>query len=436
MKVDLIINNAAQLITCASEGKPRRGAAMREIGMIENGALAINDGSIVGVGKSSEISRDFTSETVFDARNKVVCPAFVEPHTHIVFAGDRLNEFELKIKGADYLEILENGGGILSTVRQTRAANLENLVEQTVKRLDRLLALGVTTCEVKTGYGLDTQTELKMLEAIFESNKIHTIDLIPTFLAAHAVPPEFKDNSDKYVNLICDEMLPLVDSRFKIPDSRFRIQDSEFRIRDSENPFFVDVFCEKGAFNLGQSRRVLETAKNLGFKLKAHVDEFTNLGGARLAIELGATSIDHLDAISDAEINLLAASDTIGIVTPTVNFNFGSAHFADARKMIDANCAIAVSTDYNPGSAPCPSPPLAMAIACRYQKLLPAEVLSAATINAAFAVASGDSIGSLEVGKQADFLIFDTNDYRQIAYEFGANLIEKVFKSGRLVSGN
>lgn len=422
MNIDSIIENAAQLVTCASNGKAKRGAAMRVVGIIENGALAIDKGKILAVGKSEEIKRNFESENRIDASGKVICPAFVDPHTHIVFAGNRLNEFELKIKGADYLEILENGGGIISTVRQTRQASLEILIEQSRRRLDEMLSCGTLTAEIKTGYGLDTETELKMLEAIFQLDEIHPIDLIPTFLPAHAFPPEFKGKEDEYVDLICDEMLPLVNSKFQISNSK--------------TPFFVDVFCEKNAFSLEQSKRVLETAKDLGFGLKAHVDEFTNLGCARLAIELGATSIDHLDATSDEEIKFLSESDTIGVVTPTVNFNFGSTHFADARKMIDANCAIAVSTDYNPGSAPCPSQPLAMAIACRYQKLLPSEAFNAATINSAFAVGLGQTHGSLEVGKQADVLILDTMDYRQIAYEFGANFVEKVFKRGHIVFGN
>ncbi len=430
MKTDLIIYNAAQLLTCASNGKPKRGAEMQNVGIIENGALAIIDGVIIAVGKSVEIVRNFESENVIDAREKVVCPAFADPHTHIVYAGNRLNEFDLKIKGADYLEILENGGGIISTVKHTRRASLEELIKQSRRRLDKMLSNGTLTAEIKTGYGLDTETELKMLEAIFELDKTHEIDLVPTFLPAHAVPPEYKQvqnskfkvksRSDDYVELICDEMLPLAISKFKI--------------QNSKSSFFVDVFCEKNAFNLEQSRRVLETAKSLGFKLKAHVDEFTNLGCAELAIKLGATSIDHLDATSDEEIRLLAESDTIGIVTPTVNFNFGSTHFADARKMIDAGCAIAVSTDYNPGSAPCPSQPLAMAIACRYQKLLPSEAFNAATINAAFGLGLGEKNGSLEVGKQADVLILDTDDFRQVAYEFGGNLVESIIKKGKILN--
>ncbi|MDQ3748948.1 MAG: imidazolonepropionase [Acidobacteriota bacterium] len=460
MKTDLIIYNASQLLTCASNGKPKRGAEMQNVGIIENGALAIKDAVIIAVGKFSEIVNNFESENVIDAHQKVVCPAFVDPHTHIVYAGNRLNEFELKIKGADYLEILENGGGILSTVRQTRETNLKDLVEQSLKRLDKLLELGVTTCEVKTGYGLDTETELKMLAAIFALDKIHTIDLIPTFLPAHAVPPEYKGKENDYVDLICNEMLPSAWRLFwmdKFDFEKIKSQIAEeiqlqeakgesagigaFGIPESErlsvmqnNPFFIDVFCEKNAFNLEQSSRILEAGKRFGMKIKAHVDEFTNLGAARMAIELGATSIDHLDATSDEEIKLLANSETIGIVTPTVNFNFGSAEFADARKMIDAGCAIAVSTDYNPGSAPCPSPPLTMAIACRYQKLLPSEAFNAATINAAFGIGLGEKIGSLEVGKQADVLILDADDFRQVAYEFGGNFVESIVKKGKITS--
>lgn len=424
-KVDLIVHQAAQVVTCAADGKAKKGSAMREVGLIADGALAIADGKIVGVGKSKEIQKQFESQNIIDAKGKVACPAFVDPHTHVVFAGNRLDEFELKIKGADYLEILKNGGGIISTVKQTRRANLAELIEESRKRLDRMLDHGTCTAEIKTGYGLDTETELKMLDAIAELDKLHAIDVVPTFLGAHAVPPEFKGNEDDYINLICEEMLPVV--------AEFRHCERNFKGIFKNKPFFVDIFCEQNAFTLKQSRRVLKTANQLGFGLKAHVDEFANLGLAQWAIENGAVSIDHLDKTSDEEIKLLASSETIGVVTPTVNFNFGSCEFADARKMIDAGCAIAVSTDYNPGSAPCPSQALAMAISCRYQKLLPPEAFSAATVNSAFAVGLGEKTGSLEVGKQADVLILDTKDYREAAYEFGGNLVEKVIKNGKIV---
>jgi imidazolonepropionase len=418
MKADLIIYNS-QLLTCASQGRPKRASEMQEIGLIEDGAVSVAEEKIVAVGKTNDILRDFESENVIDAKGKVVSPGFVECHTHIVFAGDRLNEFELKIKGADYLEILDSGGGILSTVRQTRKATLDDLAESAYKRLSKMLAFGVTTCEIKTGYGLDLATEVKMLDVIAKLDQTHAADVVPTFLAAHAIPPEFKEKEDEFTNLICEEMIPLAANWYK-----------DLHFFYNQTPFFIDVFCEKNAFSPKQSKKILETGKKFGFKLKAHVDEFTNLGGARIAVELGATSIDHLDTISNQEITLLANSNTIGVVTPTVNFNFGSKEFADARKLIDSGCAVAISTDYNPGSAPCPSLPNAMAIAARYQKLLPSETFNAVTINAAFALGLGDKIGSLEVGKKADILIFDTKDFREIVYEFGGNQIEQIFKDG------
>ncbi len=422
MIADLIIHNTKQLVTCASGGRPKRTGDMRDVGVIENGAVAVTNGLVVGVGTSTEILGKYQSERTIDAVNRVVSPGFVDPHTHIVYAGERLNEFELKIKGADYLEILANGGGIISTVLHTREASFESLVGQGLARLDKMLACGTTTCEIKTGYGLDTETELKMLRVIDELDKTHAIDIVPTFLAAHTVPPEFKGNTNGYVALICDEMLPLAWKWY---------EHSHFA--DKNRPFFCDVFTEKNAFDLEQSRRVLATAQHIGFGIKAHVDQFTNLGGSRLGIESGAVSIDHLDAISDEEIAELAAGDTIGIVIPTENFNAGKTQFADARKMIDSGCAIALSTDYNPGSAPCPSQPMAMAISSRYQKLLPSEALNAATVNAAFAIGLGQSHGSIEVGKKADLLVWDFSDYRAIAYEFGAMLPEKVIKNGRIL---
>jgi len=421
MRADLIITNAGQLVTCVSPNGTKRGDAMRDVGLIANGAVAIRDGKIVGAGRTDDLEREFEADQVIDAEGRVVCPGFVDPHTHIVFGGDRLDEFEQKIKGADYLEILKGGGGIISTVSKTRGASFDELVEQGRKRLDKMLECGTTACEIKTGYGLNTDTELKMLAVIEELDKTHAIDIVPTFLAAHAVPPEFKDNSDAYVDLICGQMLLAAWTWYERSHFNGRV------------PFFVDVFTEKNAFDIEQSRRVLETGKNLGFALKAHADEFTNLGGSRLAIEMGAASIDHLDVISDGEVALLADSDTIGIVTPTVNFNFGSGKFANARKLIDDGCAIALATDYNPGSAPCPSQPMAMVIACRYQKLLPAEAMNAGTINAAHGIGLGNRAGSIEIGKSADLLMLNCDDYRFVTYEFGGNLVESVFKKGKLV---
>ncbi|MGD9561069.1 MAG: imidazolonepropionase [Pyrinomonadaceae bacterium] len=419
---DLLIVNIGQLVTCSSDGKPKRGAAMRDVGLIEDGGLAVIDGNIAAFGKSKDVEAAFCSDITIDAEGKVVTPGFVDPHTHIVFAGSRLDEFELKIEGADYLEILKAGGGIISTVRRTREASVDDLIETGRKCLDRMLACGTTTAEIKTGYGLDTAAELKMLEAIAELDQSHPIDIVPTLLAAHAFPPEFAENRTAYVDLICGEILPRAWDWY-----------TASHFQPKKTPFYADVFCEKNAFDLAQSEQILTTAKALWFGLKAHADEFTNLGCSRLAIGMGAASIDHLDAISDAEIKLLAESDTVGVVTPTVNFNLGGTHFADARKLIDSGCALALSTDYNPGSAPCPSQPMAMAIACRYQKLLPSEALNAATINAAYAIGQGRRVGSIKEGKRGDAVLFDTKDHRELAYEFGSVPTEIVIKRGEVV---
>ncbi len=421
MHADLILYNAGQLVTCASGGGPKRRTEMQDVGIIENGAVAVTDGKIVAVGSSVDILRDYSADEMIDAEERVVTPGFVDPHTHIVFAGDRLNEFEQKLRGDDYLAIMKYGGGINATVKHTREASVDELVELGLKRLDKMLACGTTVCEIKTGYGLDTATEMKMLEAIERLDAEHPIDIVPTFLGAHAVPLGYAGKTDAYVDIVCEEMLPLAWEWYE--KSRFL----------GKRDFYADVFCEVLAFDLEQSVRVLTKAEQLGFRLKGHVDEFSNRGGSGKLIEMGAVSIDHLDNISDSEIEQLAASDTIGIITPTVNFNLGAAQFANARKLIDTGCAVAISTDYNPGSAPCPSQPMTMALACRYQRLLPAEVMNAGTINAAYSIGLGKTHGSIDVGKRADILIHDATDYRQISYEFGATKIDRIFVAGRCI---
>jgi imidazolonepropionase len=420
MNCDLLIHAASQLVTCASGGKPKRGSEMCDVGVIRNGAIAAKGNKIIAVGSTSDLISRFKPERSVDAGGKIVCPGLVDAHSHLVYAGDRLDEFELKIKGAEYLDILASGGGIISTVRRTRLASIEELVEPGLKRLDKMLSCGTTTCEIKTGYGLDTETELKMLAVIEVLDSKHPIDIVPTFLAAHTIPPEFNGRSDEYVDHVCEEMLPLAWKWY-----------STSRFFDLGRPFSCDIFTEKNAFNVPQMVRLFEAAKCLGFGLKAHVDQFTNLGGSGAAIRMGAVSVDHLDEISDEEAALLAESESVGVVIPTENFNAGKRKFADARKMIDGNCAIAISTDYNPGSAPCPSLPMAMAIACRYQKLLPSEAMNAATVNAAFAIGLGKTHGSIEVGKQADLLIIDTEDYRELSYEFGAVPKMSIVKNGK-----
>lgn len=418
MEIDLLIYGAAQLMSCAADA-PKRGAAMRDPGLIPDGAVAIDAGRIVEIGTSSELKARYQPWEGIDAAGKVICPGFVDAHTHIVYAGDRAAEFEMRIQGKSYMEIMAAGGGILSSMQQLRAASPEQLLSQTRARLDQMLALGTTTVEIKTGYGLDLASELKMLQVIAELDQTHPVDLVPTFLAAHAIPPEYKGRAEDYTQLVIRHMIPAAAAWYR---------GSHFAERGI--PFFIDVFCEQNAFDLDQSRRVLEAGRAHGMQVKAHVDEFNDLGGADMARQLGAVSVDHLDVTNAEAVARLAASETISIVIPAVNFNFGSSHFADARGLIDAGAALALATDFNPGSAPCPSMPLVMAIACRYQKLLPAEALVASTINAAYALGLGDRVGSLQPGRQADLLILDAPDYRRLAYQFGGNLVEHVIKRG------
>lgn len=423
MKVDLLIRNANQVITCAHATGPKRSPAMQDVGLVVNGSVIVKNGKILAVGPATHLQSEYNAAEVIDADGKVVCPGFVDPHTHVVYAGNRLDEFEMRIKGTPYLDIMAAGGGIVSTVKAVRKAPLKQLVVETRPRLDQMLALGTTTAEVKTGYGLDTASELKMLKAIEQLDKVHSLDLIPTFLGAHALPPEYKDQGEVYTDLVINDMLPQVAAWYK---------KSVFAKRNW--PCFNDVFCEQNAFTLAQTRRILEAGRDLGLLPKIHTDEFTALGGVTLAVDLKATSADHLDVTTPSERAYLAQSETVGVVLPAVNMNLGSTHFADARALIDAGALLALSTDINPGSAPCPSMPLVMALACRYQKLLPAEALNAATLNAAHAIGLGDQLGSLEVGKQADILIINAPDYRYLAYEFGYNLVETVIKRGKVVN--
>jgi imidazolonepropionase len=420
-RVDLLVHSAAQLATCASPGGARRGAAMDDAGLILDGAVAIQRGRIVAVGSSDELLARYVADEELDASGGVVCPGFVDPHTHAVYAGDRVDEFERRIRGETYQQIAASGGGILATVRATRAAAVPSIVEESLVRLDEMLSFGTTTVEVKTGYGLDASSEMKLLRAIDRLDRTGPFELVPTFMAAHAVPPEFAGRADAYLELVIEELLP----------AALAWHDASGFKADGR-PLFVDVFCEHHGFSLDQARRVLEAGRAAGLPLKAHVDQFTELGGLALALELGATSVDHLDVTGADGIRALAASSAIGVVIPTASFNLGGARYADARAMIDAGAAIALTTDINPGSSPCPSLPLAMAIACRYQRLTPAEALVAGTINAAHAIGIGDRVGSLESGKQADLLVLDVPDFRHLAYEFGGNPVAKVVKKGTI----
>lgn len=418
---DTLILEIGQLVTCASPAA-KRGEAMRDAGLIRDGGIAIRDGIIVGIGSSAEIESRFSAEDVWRVQGGVVCPGFVDCHTHAIWGGDRLAEFEQRIGGATYLDILAAGGGILSTMRATREASVEQLAKAAAARLDTMLALGTTTVEIKTGYGLSRDAEINALRAIDELHTTYDCEVVPTFLGAHAVPPEFKGDAEGYTRHVIDDMLPAVKAWYDA---------SPFA--GSDAPFSADVFCERNAFNLDQSRRILTAAKDMGLAVRAHVDEFTDLGGVKMAVELGALSVDHLDVTGADGIAALAASGTVGVLMPAVNFNLGSTHFANARAMLDAGAIIALATDLNPGSAPCYSLPMVMAIACRYMKMLPAEALNAVTINAAHAVGLAHRVGSLEVGKQADVLLCDVSDYRALSYDIGVNHVERVMKRGAWV---
>ena len=421
-KVDLLIHNAAQLLTCASPSGVKRGDAMRDVGIIPNGAVAISNGQIVAVGESSDVLATFSASRLIDASGKSVIPGFVDCHTHVVYGGNRVHEFELRIQGASYMEIMAAGGGIVSTMRHTREASEAELIASARKRLDKMLSLGTTTVEIKTGYGLDTASELKMLRVVEQLDLSHPCQLVPTFLGAHTLPPEFANDADGYVALVIDEMIPAVAQWYA--DSHF----SEQKI-----PLFIDVFCEDHAFDVAQTRRILEAGMAAGMQAKIHVDQFNSLGGLAMALDVGVTSADHLEVTAGDDIRHIAASDTVAVLMPAVNFNLGLPNFADGRALLDAGAAVAVATDMNPGSAPCFSLPLTMAIGSRYLRLLPSEALNASTINAAHAIGLADSVGSLEVGKSADLLILNTDDYRNMTYLLGGNLVEAVIKSGELI---
>ncbi len=418
MQGNLVIHSAKQLLTIASPDGPRRGAAMNELGLIEDGAVAMRDDRIALVGSTGEVLAEAEEDAqLIDASGKVVMPGFVDPHTHLVFVGDRAPEFEMRLQGATYLEIMAAGGGIMNSVRAVRSASLEDLVAQSQERLDRMLTHGTTTAEAKTGYGLDTENELKMLEAIRLLDERHPVDLIPTFLAAHAIPTEYQGRTEEYVNLVIEEMLPLLERKGYLVDGK---------------PLFCDVFCEEGAFSLEQSRRILERAKEMGMGSKIHADEFTSLGGAALAAELEATSADHLACTPEEEMKLLAESGTIAVLLPGTPFGLGEAHYSSARQMIELAVPVALATDLNPGTCYCEAMPFIMALACRQMGMTPAETIVAATMNAAHAIAMGHEVGSLEAGKKADVLILDIPDYRYLVYRFGTNVVDTVIKAGRI----
>lgn len=414
----MLIHSASQLLTLA--GGAQRGKELGRLGIIENGAVLVCGEKIAAVGGTEELLKRFPHEEHLDAHGKVVMPGFIDPHTHLVWAGDRAAEFEMRLEGKTYMEIMAAGGGIASTMRATRQASAEELLDQTRERARAMFHNGTTTAEAKTGYGLELDSELAQLEVLLQLDAEGPLELVPTFLPAHAIPPEYTGREDEYTRLICDTMLPAAAELW--------------RKRGFTGPLpFVDVFCEKGAFSLEQTRSIMIAAKQLGFQLKVHVDEFENLGGAALAVEMGAVSIDHVVRTSHEEIQQLGSSQTVAVSLPCTPFGLALPEYTPAREIIAADGYLAVATDINPGTAWCDNMQFVIALACRYLKLTPAQAVAAATINAAKAIRKDDCIGSLEEGKQADLLLLSVSDYRHLGYRFGGNLVKTLVKKGSIV---
>jgi imidazolonepropionase len=418
MKADLLVENIGQLVTLSGPNRPRRGPEMSELGIIEGAALAVAEGRIIAVDTAQDVRDEVElddSTRRIDARGRAVLPGFVDPHTHAVFAGDRADEFGKRLAGATYLEILAAGGGILDTVRRTRAASAAQLSEQSRAALRSMLEYGTTTVEIKSGYGLDEETELKQLEVI---QQLATDPQLPhiaaTFLGAHALPPEYKEKREDYVNFLCEKVIPQV---------------AEKKLAE-----FCDVFCEEGVFTIEESRRILEAGKRYGLKPKVHADEIVPLGGAGLAAEVGAVSADHLCYAREGDLGKMAEAGTVAVLLPGTSFMLRHKEDAPARRMVELGLPVALATDYNPGTCPVRSMALMIGLACLRMNLTPAEALCAATINAAWAIGRGKETGSLEPGKQADFLILDAPSYLHIPYRFGENLVRTVVKGGEVVS--
>ena len=412
MTGDIIIVNASELLTLRGPKRARAKSEMSDLSIIADGALAISDGIVVDAGKTDSVLREHDAQGVekIDASGKVVMPGFVDPHTHLVYAGSREFELELKAKGKSYLEILQEGGGILRTVADTRAASAEELVQQSARRLESMIAHGSTTIEAKSGYGLDKDVELRILEAIKQLGSDYPATLVPTYLGAHAVPPEFSNRPDAYVDFMVTEVLPEV-SRRKLAE-------------------FCDVFCEKGVFSVDQSRKVLMAAKELGMKLKLHADELRSSGGAELAAEVGAVSADHLAKPSDDGIMAMARKDVIGVLLPGTPYSSMSKDYSDGRRLIDLGVPVALGTDLNPNCWN-ESMQFTISLACHKMRMTPAESITAATINAAAALGLEKKVGSLEYGKHADVIVLDVPKHAHLAYRFGTNLCSLVLKDGK-----
>ena len=418
MKGNLIIKNASALVTC-SGFMAKKGREMSELGIIADGAVVIEQGRISRVGTTTNImadlkasSKDLSQFETIDASGKAVLPGFVDSHTHLVFGGYRAEEYAWRLMGDSYMDILQRGGGILSTVRATRSASREELTEAGLKRLDSMLSFGVTTVEGKSGYGLDRETEIKQLEVMADLNRLHPLDVVPTFMGAHAVLPEYKGREDDYIDFLLKEVVPEVASR---------------RLAE-----FCDIFCEKNVFSVEQSRRLLTNAVESGLKSKLHADEIVRLGGAELAAEIGAVSADHLLHASDEGLHAMAEAGVVATLLPATAFSLREP-YARGRQMIDAGGAVALATDFNPGSCFSESIPLVAGLAALYVNLSPEEIVTALTLNGAAALARAQVVGSLDPGKQGDVIILENPSYRFIPYHLGVSTVEKVIKRGTLV---
>lgn len=410
-KADLIVKNASELLTLSSSFQEVSG-----LGIIRNGALAVRGDKILWVGESRQLSDEVSLASEareIDATGKVVMPGLIDSHTHIIFAGSRENEFEQRLQGLSYLEIAERGGGILSTVEATRKASFEELFLLGKKRLNRMLSEGVTTIEAKSGYGLSLRDESKILEVMKALNENHPIDIVPTFLGAHTVPKEFREDRKRYIDIVIEEMIPAFAEQGLVE--------------------FCDVFCEEKAFTLEESRKILETGKKYGLKPKIHADQLSSGGGAELAAEVGAYSADHLEYVSPNGIERMAGKGVTAILLPGASFFLSMKKLPPAREMIEKGVTIALATDLNPGSSMTESLPLIMTMGCTMFRMLPKEVIQAATIHAAKSMARQNEMGSLEVGKQADVAIFDIPNYGYLPYHFGVNHVEIVIKKGKVV---
>lgn len=401
-------------MTLAGPARPRVGVELRELSIIEDGALFVRDGKIEKVGARAEVQPLIDNDCeVVDAGGRAVLPGFVDAHTHPVFAGTRAGEFEQRAEGATYQDIAARGGGIQSTVRTTREANLDELISAGKRYADWFLRTGSTTIEAKSGYGLTLEDELKMLRAIKQLDRDTPLRYVPTFLGAHDVPPEYKSRRDEYVSLLIDEMLPAV-AQEKLAE-------------------FCDVFCEERVFTAGESRQILSAARSYGLGLRMHADQLSLFGGARLAAELGTVTADHLEHTDAEGIAALKSAGVQPVLLPGSVYALGSSRYPAAREMIDAGLALVLATDFNPGSSPTPSIPMILSIASTHMKMTPAEGITAATINAAYSLNRGEQIGSLETGKVADFVIHDCEDYREIAYFFGIEPPWRVYVGGQKV---